>query len=154
MAEKSNKNIRFDPHRYPDRANYILKQIKDGLENSHTKYDIEPSSDRNSNAFKSITGTMADGTTFKVEHIAPKTQSESEKMYVAYGNVEFYSEWEGMGFKINIVGLIDAFISQQYVYDMNSNRYVQLPKEMTITDKIDHFLTRLRAPKIKKQKTK
>ena len=153
MAEKSQKNVRFDPRRYPDRANYILKQIKDAIGNSHTKYEIEPSSDKNNNAFKSITGTMSDGKTFKVEHIFPKTQSEIERLYVVYGNIEFVSEWDDLGgLKINIVGLIDSFINQEYVYDINSNTYVELPKEMTLTDKIDSWLTRMRTQR--KQKTK
>jgi len=153
MAEKSNKNVRFDPHRYPDRANYILKQIKDAIEDSRTKYEIEPSSDRNSNTFKSFSGTMSDGKKFKVEHITTRTQSETEKLYVMYDNVEFSSDWEGMGFKINIIGLIDSLITRDYVYDMNSNRYVQLPKEISWSDKLDNWLTRIRN-RNKQQKTK
>ena len=114
MAEKS-QNIRFNPERYPDRANFILKQIKDALEDAHTKYDIKPSSDQ-SYAFESITGTMADGKVFKVEHITPKVRRETEKLYVMYGNVEFESEWPGAGFKINIVSLIDNFINNEYTF--------------------------------------
>jgi len=157
MAEK--KNICFDPQRYPDRANYILKQIKDAIENPHTEYKIEPSPDRNNNMFKSITGTMRDGgdiKEFKVEHKMPKTQSESERMYVMYNNIEFYSDWgNNVGFKINIIGLIDNFINNEYVYDMNSNSYVELPREMTWSDKLDNWLTRMKAGSTrKKQKTK
>lgn len=148
MAEKS-QNIRFNPERYLDRANYVLKQIKDALDDPHTKYDIKPSSDR-SYAFESITGTMTDGNMFKVEHITPKVRKEQEKLYVMYCNVEFESEWPGAGFKINIVSLIDSFINSEYVYDENSNRYVNLPRELSFTDKLDNWLS---ARKARKQKS-
>ena len=153
MAEKSNKNVRFDPERYLDRANYILKQIKDAIENSHTKYEIEPSADKNDNAFKSITGTMTDGKDFQVVHIKPKNQGDKEELYVRYNNVEFYADWHAV-FKINIVGLIDNFINNEYVYDMNSNTYVELPKEMTFADRIDNWLTSRKARRQQQQKTK
>lgn len=139
MAEKS-KNIRFDPERYLDRANYILKQIKDAIDNSHTKYEIEPSADKNDNSFKSITGTMTDGKEFQVIHIKPKNQGEREELYVRYNNVEFYADWHAV-FKINIVGMIDNFINDEYVYDMNSNSYVALPRELSWSDKLDSWLT-------------
>ena len=139
MQEENNK-IKFDPIKYMSRANLILKNIAETIDSSRTTYDIKPGSDQ-SHCFEEITGKLNEHT-FTVKRIKASDLSQPQRLYVSWDNVEFDAEWNDIRFKINIVALIDKFISDKYVYDLNSKSYVMLDRELGIWDKIQKFVNR------------